>query len=109
MKQIDSYEVLTGILSNKNSCTFTDLVDYKMNEEAKNPDLYVDVTRKHVLSAITTHPQSFYWDSETGTIFKQESIKCFVCDEVHYMFPDVQKFLKLKESIERIKNKLCNF
>lgn len=106
MTQIESYDVLTEILRGKNSCTINDLVRYKTEKESENPDLYVDVTKLGVLSAINSYPNEFYWDEKERVVHKQETIKCFICDEVHRMFPDVQNFLKIKERIESIKNKL---
>jgi hypothetical protein len=59
---IDSEVILVNILKKKEECTFSELINYKSELEKRFPNIYVDVTRRSVLSSIFSLPQVFNWN-----------------------------------------------
>jgi len=64
---IDSEIVLLHVLNNNESCNFTKLQEVKSRLEEQFPNLYIDVTRKSILSSILNFPQLFCWNNKVIT------------------------------------------
>jgi hypothetical protein len=76
---IDSEVILVNVLKKKDKCSFSELINYKLELENRFPNIYVDVTRRSVLSSINSLPQVFYWNE--NVIRKAEHSEEFYTDE----------------------------
>jgi len=96
MKEISGWEVLNLMFkeSDMESCTFYDINMWSREYQEKNPGVYVDVTRD-VMHSI---PESWYYlDYQNNIFYKQITLKCPICDDVHYKYPENNKFKKLEK------------
>lgn len=96
MKEISGSDVL-GIMFeelNINSCTFYDINMWKRNYNERFPDVYVDVTRD-VMSSIPSN--RYYFDYKNSVFYKQEQLKCPICGDVHYKYPENETYKKLEK------------
>jgi len=105
MKDLSLYDVLEIILNDKETCTFTDLHNWKHKFNIKNPYVYVDITR----DAIYTLPKKiYYFDFSDNIFYKQIELKCPICGDPHYKYPENDKYTKLEKyyKLKKIQNKI---
>jgi len=96
MKEISGYEVLNLMFkeSDMESCTFYDINMWTREYQEKNPGVYVDVTRD-VMQSI---PERWYYlDYQNNTFYKQMRLKCPICEDMHYKYPENKKYPKLEK------------
>lgn len=78
--EIDSDVIMANLLRNKDNCSIKELVHIKQKIEEENPDVYVDVTRNSIFSAIETNPLFFIWVDDQikrSNSFDQQFVELF--------------------------------
>jgi hypothetical protein len=95
MKELQGYEVVEEILKKQDTCGVRDMNEFKAAYEKKHPDTYVCVTRDDIYHIMSVYKDVFYWDNKREVFIKQHEIKCPVCGDTHYKFPNEEKFKKI--------------
>jgi hypothetical protein len=97
MKEISGSEVLDIMFEELNieSCTFYDINIWKINYNKRFPDIYVDITRNTTMNSIS--PSFYYYDYKKSMFYKQYNLKCPICDDIHYKYPENDKYKKLEK------------
>jgi hypothetical protein len=96
MKEIGGYEVLDIMFEELNieSCSIYDINMWGKDYNDKYPNVYVDTTRDTMMSIPAWW---YYWDNKVERFYKQNSLKCPICDDIHYKYPENDKYKKLEK------------
>lgn len=96
MKEISGFEVLSIMFKELNieSCTNSDIYHWAKDYNERFPDVYID----HSNVAMQNIPESwYYWNYIEGRYYKQIRLKCPICDDIHYKYPENTKYKKLEK------------
>ena len=96
MKEIGGYEVLSIMFKELNieSCSNADIYHWARDYNTKYPDVYVDHTRDTMMGI---PDRWYYWDYKTERFYKQIALKCPICEDIHYKYPETEAYQKLEK------------
>lgn len=94
-QKIESSFVLIHQLKNRKSCTIKDLVHKKTLIEKKIPSVFVDVSKKSVLSSVNCFPEIFRW--ENNSIHRNENSNDYFKEPlINYFNSNVESSIKIE-------------
>jgi len=109
MKEISGYEVLSIMFKELDieSCSNGDIYHWRRGYNKRFPDVYVDTTRD-VMSNIPE--RMYFWDYKKEKFYKQSYLICPICDDIHYKYPENDKYKKLEKyyKIQKLHNRSKN-
>lgn len=100
MKELSVYDVLKILLKDKESCTVGDMSRFRDDYCKKHPYTYINITRDE-LGYVS--PKSFYFDHINNVFYKQKHVKCPICGDTHYKYPETKKFKKIVKNLKMLK------
>jgi hypothetical protein len=95
MEELQADDVIRMVLKKQETCSIRDINEFKDKYNKKHPFVYVDVCRDNIEYVRQAYRTEFYWNNEKGYFIKQESIKCPVCGDIHYKYPDESTFQRI--------------
>jgi hypothetical protein len=97
--KIESSYVLIHQLKHRNSCTIKDLVQKKTLIEETFPSIFIDVSKKSILSSVNCFPEVFSWENDE-IHKKKDSNEYFNTPIIDYFDSNIEP--SIKEKIEII-------
>jgi hypothetical protein len=100
MKEISAIEFLNMYFqknTDKETCSILELNTYKISYLKDNPYTIVNITRTDLY-----YINPYYYEYE-NTIYKQKSIKCPICGDIHYKYPETKKYKKIQRLLKIFK------
>jgi len=96
MKELRGYDALDVMFKELGieSCSNADIHHWRRDYNRRFPDIYVDTTRDEMNSIPN---RLYYWDYKTEIFYKQMTLKCPICGDGHYKYPENDKYKKLEK------------